>query len=280
MQLSNDLDCQGKPGQRCIQAYGSDPSCATMACGADGKVLVDGKPCDHSALLALLLRVSVELHDSSMTSGRHMCMQATVKVRQHVLHRPPKTRALLSCAAAPPCTSLHMPCCKARIPHQAEDLCAGKMRCPDEKVFCDKPGLLTCGGKLNDCSGRGDCVEGHCFCHLGYGGEKCDVPICTTGCGDVRSELAFLLIFGCMLALCMAACTMGYDDTRPWQLVWLDLCSLECSVWQSAAGCDNVCRHFQPRFCLESVHYRAGVAMWLVVRRAQVHNWLQQHAPP
>ena len=61
--------------------------------------------------------------------------------------------------------------------------------CPSDTLMCQDPGLLTCSGgstELNDCSARGDCKQGRCFCHLGFGGDDCSVPVCTTGCPGVR----------------------------------------------------------------------------------------------
>jgi hypothetical protein len=55
---------------------------------------------------------------------------------------------------------------------------AGVYDCPDSDFMCKDPGLLTCLGALNDCSGKGDCLMG-----------SCSVPACvkTIGCADVRS---------------------------------------------------------------------------------------------
>eukprot|EP00892_Ulva_mutabilis_P006260 jgi/Ulvmu1/4005/UM186_0005.1 len=61
--------------------------------------------------------------------------------------------------------------------------------CPDDIAMCDDPGFLTCvGDTLGDCSGRGDCFRGRCFCHLGWGGADCSKPLCIDmlGCEDVR----------------------------------------------------------------------------------------------
>jgi hypothetical protein len=65
---------------------------------------------------------------------------------------------------------------------------AGLYKCPDDVYLCQDPGLLMCLGELNDCSGRGDCYKGSCYCHLGWGGADCSVPICVPaiGCPDVR----------------------------------------------------------------------------------------------
>ena len=62
------------------------------------------------------------------------------------------------------------------------------MVCPDDVYMCEDPGLLLCVGDLNDCSGRGDCLKGSCYCHLGWGGDDCSVEIClpATGCPNVR----------------------------------------------------------------------------------------------
>jgi hypothetical protein len=66
---------------------------------------------------------------------------------------------------------------------------AGVYDCPDSDFMCKDPGLLTCLGALNDCSGKGDCLMGSCYCHSGFGGADCSVPACvrTIGCADVRS---------------------------------------------------------------------------------------------
>lgn len=58
--------------------------------------------------------------------------------------------------------------------------------CPDDYEMCVNPGYLTCRATLNDCSGRGDCLQGACFCHNGWGGDDCSVPICINNCPDVR----------------------------------------------------------------------------------------------
>eukprot|EP00892_Ulva_mutabilis_P005911 jgi/Ulvmu1/3692/UM017_0109.1 len=57
--------------------------------------------------------------------------------------------------------------------------------CPPDDLMCGSPGLLTCATpELNDCNGQGDCCEGRCFCHFGFGGDDCTVPACTSGCPD------------------------------------------------------------------------------------------------
>lgn len=58
--------------------------------------------------------------------------------------------------------------------------------CPDEEFMCGNPGSLTCTGELADCSSNGDCFRGFCYCHIGWGGPACDVPICRDTCDDVR----------------------------------------------------------------------------------------------
>lgn len=60
--------------------------------------------------------------------------------------------------------------------------------CPDAAFMCNDPGLLTCLGELDDCSGKGDCLKGNCYCHSGFGGADCSVAACIAeiGCEDVR----------------------------------------------------------------------------------------------
>ena len=69
------------------------------------------------------------------------------------------------------------------------------MECPDDAYMCEDPGLLTCAGGLNDCSGVGDCYKGACYCHLGWGGADCSVPAClaSAGCDDVRAHPPYSL---------------------------------------------------------------------------------------
>lgn len=62
--------------------------------------------------------------------------------------------------------------------------------CPPDELMCGSPGLLMCATpELNDCNGRGDCFQGVCFCHIGWGGDDCTIPLCTSGCPDVRPQL-------------------------------------------------------------------------------------------
>eukprot|EP00892_Ulva_mutabilis_P005907 jgi/Ulvmu1/3689/UM017_0105.1 len=57
--------------------------------------------------------------------------------------------------------------------------------CPPDDLMCSSPGLLTCATpELNDCNGLGDCFEGRCYCHFGFGGDDCTVSACTSGCPD------------------------------------------------------------------------------------------------
>ena len=67
--------------------------------------------------------------------------------------------------------------------------------CPDNNLMCVDPGFLTCRATVNDFfffSGVGDCFRGRCFCHAGFGGDDCSVPICTGTCPDVRALLPLL----------------------------------------------------------------------------------------
>lgn len=60
------------------------------------------------------------------------------------------------------------------------------MHCPPDDLMCGDPGLLTCVDTHNDCSGKGDCYMGSCYCHTGWGGDDCSVPICYDSCPNVR----------------------------------------------------------------------------------------------
>eukprot|EP00892_Ulva_mutabilis_P008327 jgi/Ulvmu1/5867/UM025_0129.1 len=105
------LDCQGSglgPGQRCLKPKDAPfPECVKMSCSDNGKVLVNGKPCNKKTMF-----------------------------------------------------------------------------CPPDDLMCGDPGLLTCADTLNDCSGNGDCFKGRCYCHAGYGGDDCSVPVCYDKCAD------------------------------------------------------------------------------------------------
>ena len=57
--------------------------------------------------------------------------------------------------------------------------------------MCEDPGFLTCVDTLNDCSGRGDCFKGRCFCHAGFGGDDCSQEVCIDACPDVRPPCCF-----------------------------------------------------------------------------------------
>lgn len=84
--------------------------------------------------------------------------------------------------------------------------------CPDEDFMCKDPGVLTCVADLNDCSGRGDCFQGQCFCHVGWGGADCSVPACTSGCDDVRSLPSSAPLQNCVTVCDCAKLKSG--DTR------------------------------------------------------------------
>eukprot|EP00892_Ulva_mutabilis_P001828 jgi/Ulvmu1/11646/UM008_0050.1 len=57
--------------------------------------------------------------------------------------------------------------------------------CPPDDEMCLSPGYLTCATPaLNDCNAHGDCFEGSCYCHMGWGGADCSVRVCTSECDD------------------------------------------------------------------------------------------------
>ena len=70
--------------------------------------------------------------------------------------------------------------------------------------MCGDPGFLTCRDTLNDCSGFGDCFRGRCFCHAGRGGADCSLPVCFTGCPDVRATLPITPLAVSHAAVCSA----------------------------------------------------------------------------
>ncbi|KAG7020531.1 Leishmanolysin-like peptidase [Cucurbita argyrosperma subsp. argyrosperma] len=61
------------------------------------------------------------------------------------------------------------------------DLCR-ELVCPAYHELCSKD-LVSVPGKCpNTCNFNGDCVNGKCFCFLGYHGHDCSKPICDEQC--------------------------------------------------------------------------------------------------
>lgn len=95
---------------------------------------------------------------------------------------------------SPPCSVLRgRPAFAARC-HVASAVIwrrrADRFVCPDAGFMCDDPGTLLCRGDLNDCSGKGDCYKGFCYCFIGWGGPDCSVSVCEGECEDVRRPAA------------------------------------------------------------------------------------------
>eukprot|EP00892_Ulva_mutabilis_P009758 jgi/Ulvmu1/7154/UM034_0061.1 len=125
--------------------------------------------CDTRSLWDGLLRVSYaatprsECHSNGTAPGQRCLAEASSNVRLCVD---------MSCSAEGTVLIDGVPCDPEEV------------RCPDAERMCGDPGHLTCRDTLNDCSGRGTCLRGHCFCHAGWGGDDCSLPICLTQCDD------------------------------------------------------------------------------------------------
>eukprot|EP00899_Mesostigma_viride_P002198 jgi/Mesvir1/1197/Mv17689-RA.1 len=103
----------------------------------------------------------------------------------------------------------------------------GFVRCPPSRELCNEAELqedaavgLSC---LNNCSRRGQCIDGHCDCFRGFGGSYCSYDACPNDCSghgtcDASGE-----------CVCNAGYT-GYDcSTRA--------CNQNCNLM--AGSCDD-----------------------------------------
>lgn len=52
-------------------------------------------------------------------------------------------------------------------------LSAGELICPAYHELCSKDSVSVPGKCPNTCNFNGDCVDGKCFCFLGYHGHDC-----------------------------------------------------------------------------------------------------------
>lgn len=69
LQVAQSKDCSTQAGQRCLAGRDKHapvlPECVGMACSAEGEVLVNGHPCDDSALLSscgAFITVNIKAH--------------------------------------------------------------------------------------------------------------------------------------------------------------------------------------------------------------------------
>eukprot|EP01015_Nassula_variabilis_P028855 TRINITY_DN6096_c0_g1_i4.p1 TRINITY_DN6096_c0_g1~~TRINITY_DN6096_c0_g1_i4.p1 ORF type:complete len:476 (+),score=92.34 TRINITY_DN6096_c0_g1_i4:3-1430(+) len=74
----------------------------------------------------------------------------------------------------------------------------GTLDCPDLSIFCKQHGSIFEPPKdlpcVNDCTGRGKCVDGQCQCYQGATGQDCSESYCYFNCGGHGECLADTLL--------------------------------------------------------------------------------------
>lgn len=111
------------------------------------------------------------------------------------------------------------------------DKCSGHGRCeadgePHAACACDKGwtgDACSCPASSNgeECSGHGSCHEGECYCHHAWGGEACDLKMCTppdcSGHGSCKQGTCECVEgwkgSGCGVKTCPAACDASPHGT-------------------------------------------------------------------
>uniref|UniRef100_A0A667XIC0 Tenascin Cb n=1 Tax=Myripristis murdjan TaxID=586833 RepID=A0A667XIC0_9TELE len=76
-------------------------------------------------------------------------------------------------------------CCGAQVTGSCLNNCLGRGRCVEDECICD-PGfegedcfILSCP---DNCSNKGQCINGECVCDIGYQGEDCSELSCLNNC--------------------------------------------------------------------------------------------------
>ncbi|XP_041843799.1 N-acetylglucosamine-1-phosphodiester alpha-N-acetylglucosaminidase isoform X2 [Melanotaenia boesemani] len=80
-----------------------------------------------------------------------------------------------------------------------------------------------------NCSGHGDCMDGHCLCQKGWHGDACDSLVCQSACGPH----GLCTPNGCV-------CDAGWRGKN---------CSQECSPGFYGDGCNQTCSCVNGGFC-------------------------------
>ncbi|XP_023545765.1 leishmanolysin homolog [Cucurbita pepo subsp. pepo] len=142
----------------------------------------------------------------------------------------------------------------------------GELLCPAYHELCSKDSVSVPGKCPNTCSFNGDCVDGKCFCFLGYHGHDCSKRSCPNNCSG----------HGRCLSNGLCECGNGYTGIDCSTAICDEQCSLHGGVCDNGV-CEFRCSDYAGYSCQNSSRLLSSLS---VCKSVLQRDMTGQHCAP
>ncbi|CAK9312628.1 unnamed protein product [Citrullus colocynthis] len=142
----------------------------------------------------------------------------------------------------------------------------GELVCPAYHELCSKDSVSVSGKCPNTCNFNGDCVDGKCFCFLGYHGHDCSKRSCPNNCSG----------HGRCLSSGLCECGNGYTGVDCSTAICDEQCSLHGGVCDNGI-CEFRCSDYAGYSCQNSSRLLSSLS---VCKNVLQRDMTGQHCAP